>query len=127
MRIGELASKAGVTPKAVRYYENRGFVKSLRTPSGYRDFNDTALDVIRTIRQAQRLGVKLSEMEEILALVRDGEQPCKNVRAVIAAKRREVAERIRSLEEFDAFLADLERSREQGDAPCPILSTIERA
>jgi DNA-binding transcriptional MerR regulator len=127
MRISQLAAIAGVTTKAIRYYEQLGFVKAERTSSGYRDFDEGTLKVIRTLRQTQRLGVKLSEMEEILALVRSGEQPCKNVRAVIAAKRREVADRIRSLEEFDGFLAELERSREEGDAPCPILSGVKSA
>jgi DNA-binding transcriptional MerR regulator len=75
MLIGELAARAGVTPKAIRYYERRGFIKAARKPSGYRDFDEISLDVIQTIRSAQRLGVKLSEMDEIIGLVRDPQRP----------------------------------------------------
>jgi MerR family redox-sensitive transcriptional activator SoxR len=125
MRIGELALRTGATPKAVRYYERLGFVKSRRTPSDYRDFDNTAIDVISTIRSAQRLGVKLSEMDEIIALIRDQMRPCASVRAVISAKRREVRERIASLKQFASFLRRLEVIGEDGDAPCPILSSTD--
>jgi DNA-binding transcriptional MerR regulator len=101
MRIGELAARAGVTTKAIRYYEERGLVKARRTPAGYRDFDDTSLEVIAMIRNAQRLGVKLGEMDEIIALIRDRQRPCASVRGIIRAKRRDVAERIASLIELD--------------------------
>lgn len=126
MRIGELAARAGVTPKAVRYYERLGLVKARRTQSGYRDFDDASVEVIDMIRSAQGLGVKLAEMDEIIALIRDRERPCASVRTIISQKRREVRERIASLAEFDAFLARLETLEEDGDAPCPILSTARR-
>lgn len=122
MRIGELALRAGVTRKAIRYYEQLGLLQARRTRSGYRDFDDRSLDVVATIRSAQRLGVKLSEIDEIIALIRDHRRPCASVRNVIALKRREVAERIASLVEFDEFLAQLEGVEEIGDAACPILS-----
>lgn len=124
MRIGELASRTGVTPKAVRYYERLGLLQAVRTGSNYRDFDDTALDVIKTIRSVQSLGVRLSEMDEIIALIRDHKRPCANVRSVIGAKRRDVSERIAALTEFDKFLARLEETSETGDAPCPILSNL---
>lgn len=126
MRIGELAARAGVSPKAVRYYEGLGLVKAGRTESGYRDFDDTSLDVIQMIRSAQRLGVKLGEMDEIIALIRDRQRPCASVRSIIRAKRRDVAERIASLVEFEKFLARLEGMEENGDASCPILSTVHQ-
>lgn len=126
MRIGELAARAGVTPKAVRYYERLGLVKAERTPAGYRDFDDTSLDIIAMICSAKRLGVRLGEMDEIIALVRERQRPCENVRSVIRAKRSEVAERIVSLLEFDKFLARLEGVEEDGEEPCPILSAVVR-
>jgi DNA-binding transcriptional MerR regulator len=37
MRIGELARQAGVTAKAVRYYESLGLIAPRRLANGYRD------------------------------------------------------------------------------------------
>ncbi len=44
MRIGELAQQAGVTTKALRVYEQSGVLpEPARSPSGYRDYDETAL------------------------------------------------------------------------------------
>jgi MerR family copper efflux transcriptional regulator len=126
MLIGELATRAGVTPKTVRYYERLGFIKASRRSSGYRDFDDASLDVIQTIRSAKRLGIKLSEMDEIIALIRDRQLPCASVQRVINAKRREVAEQIAALRDFDEFLARLQDVSDSDGAPCPILATARR-
>ena len=126
MLIGELATRAGVTPKTVRYYERLGLIKASRRSSGYRDFDETSLSVIQTIRSAQRLGIKLSEMDEIIALIRDRQRPCANVQSAIDAKRRQVAEQIAALRVFDSFLARLQDVGESDDAPCPILETVLR-
>ena len=126
MLIGELATRAGVTPKTVRYYERLGLIKASRRSSGYRDFDETSLSVIQTIRSAQRLGIKLSEMDEIIALIRDRQRPCAKVQSAINAKRRKVAEQIAALRDFDEFLARLQDVGESDDAPCPILETARR-
>lgn len=50
MRIGELASRAGVSIKAVRYYEQIGLITPLRTENGYRSFDDAQLHTVAEIR-----------------------------------------------------------------------------
>ncbi|MEU1669239.1 MerR family DNA-binding transcriptional regulator [Streptomyces sparsogenes] len=40
MRISELARRAGVTTKAVRYYESLGLLRPGRLANGYRDYNE---------------------------------------------------------------------------------------
>jgi MerR family copper efflux transcriptional regulator len=55
MRIGQLADRCGVSEKTLRYYEDIGVLRSpRRTPSGYRDYDDSALAQLRFIRAAQR-------------------------------------------------------------------------
>jgi DNA-binding transcriptional MerR regulator len=42
MRIGKLAGQVGVNPKTIRYYESiRVLPEPERTPSGYRDYDDS--------------------------------------------------------------------------------------
>ena len=44
MRIGELAERAGISAKAIRYYEQIGILAPpARTPSGYRAYDQAAL------------------------------------------------------------------------------------
>lgn len=39
MRIGDAAAAAGMTPRALRYYEQQGLVTARRTPSGHRVYD----------------------------------------------------------------------------------------
>lgn len=58
MRIGELAGRAGVTAKTLRFYEQAGVLPAPgRTPAGYRDYDEAALDVLRFVRAAKAAGV----------------------------------------------------------------------
>lgn len=54
MRIGELAERAGVTAKTVRFYEDEGLLaEPARTPAGYRDYDPVVLDRLAFIYDAQ--------------------------------------------------------------------------
>jgi DNA-binding transcriptional MerR regulator len=57
MRIGELARRAGVTTKAVRYYESVGLLDASRLNNGYRDFTDQDVRLVEEIRDLIALGV----------------------------------------------------------------------
>ena len=57
MRIGEVARSAGVTVKAVRYYESLGLVRAGRLPNGYREYDEAELLRIREIRTLGELGI----------------------------------------------------------------------
>ncbi|VVJ23054.1 Transcriptional regulator [Amycolatopsis camponoti] len=76
--IGELASRTGLTVKAVRFYSDRGLVPpSGRNAAGHRQYDDTArtrLDLIRTLRE---LGVGLATIRQVV----DGEATVADVAA----------------------------------------------
>ncbi len=44
MRIGDVAHRAGVSARALRYYEQRGLLVADRTPSGQRSYPESAVD-----------------------------------------------------------------------------------
>lgn len=57
VRTSELAGQAGVNPETLRYYERRGLLdEPLRSPGGYRDYPDAAVELLRFIKRAQELG-----------------------------------------------------------------------
>ena len=41
MNIGDVAKKAGLPPKTIRYYEDIGLIKPLRDTNGYRAFRES--------------------------------------------------------------------------------------
>ncbi|MBW4649673.1 MAG: MerR family transcriptional regulator [Kastovskya adunca ATA6-11-RM4] len=69
MRIGELAHKAGVTPRTVRYYEKLGLISpSEREGKGFRYYSEAELAKLRKIDALQSLGLSLEEIGSILDL-----------------------------------------------------------
>lgn len=98
MRIGEVAEQAGVTAKALRFYEREGLVpEPARTESGYRDYTPHAIDRVRFIKDAQASGFTLAQVAEILAIRDGGEAPCGHVAALVDERLTEVEQRLREL------------------------------
>ena len=78
LRIGQVASLAGVNIQTLRYYERRGLLREPeRRHSGYRAYPPDTVALIRFIKRAQELGFSLSEVEELLHLRQDRESACR--------------------------------------------------
>ena len=110
MRIGELSDRLGVNPKTVRYYESIGLLpEPERTPSGYRIYTEADIDRVAFIKTAQRLGITLDEIREILALRDRGERPCGYVRDVLRREVAAVGNRLVELRQLREHLIELDR------------------
>ncbi|BCB82910.1 MerR family transcriptional regulator [Phytohabitans suffuscus] len=72
MRIGELAARAGVSVRALRYYEECGLLRPDRTPAGQREYPDSALDRVLFIRQLFAAGLASRTIVSILPCVDSG-------------------------------------------------------
>ncbi|MEU9554061.1 MerR family transcriptional regulator [Streptomyces fumanus] len=65
--IGELAERAGVTVKTVRFYSDRGLLpETSRTTGGHRRYGPGALDRLRLIRALRSLGLAVPEVRRVL-------------------------------------------------------------
>jgi DNA-binding transcriptional MerR regulator len=73
MRIGELATKAGVSVRALRYYEEQQLLASSRTSSGQRVYPDSAIERVRFIQRLYAAGLSSKAMLEILPCVHTGD------------------------------------------------------
>ena len=108
MRIGELAGRADVTAKTVRYYESIGLMPEPdRTPSGYRDYDADALERLRFIGDAQATGLKLTEIRSVLELKDAGARSCQHTRALLDDHLGDVDDQIRRLQTAHAQLREL--------------------
>ncbi|SDM64007.1 MerR family transcriptional regulator [Allokutzneria albata] len=63
MRIGELAEATGVTPRALRHYEQAGLITSRRLANGYRDYPESAVARVRNLRLLLDFGLTLEDAE----------------------------------------------------------------
>lgn len=65
--IGELAERAGVTVKAVRYYSDSGLLpEAARSTGGHRRYGPDALDRLHLIRSLRGLGLPIAEVARVL-------------------------------------------------------------
>lgn len=67
LTIGALAERTGVAHSALRYYEDRGLIRSTRTDGGQRRYTRDSLRRVAFIRIAQRVGLSLDEIGDALA------------------------------------------------------------
>ena len=97
MRIGEIASRSGVTVDTVRFYERLGVLPSPeREPSGYRDYAPETVERIQLTRELQAIGFTLNEVIDALAAHDAGGATCESERwrldAVLARVDAKLAE-----------------------------------
>jgi DNA-binding transcriptional MerR regulator len=71
MRIGELAKRTGVSERLLRYYEEQGLLRPGRTPSGYRVFAESDVDVVRHVRMLLAAGLNTAFIKEVLPCMVD--------------------------------------------------------
>lgn len=129
MRIGELADQLGVTTKAIRFYESIGLMPDpARTPSGYREYGETDEERLRFIKTAQRLGLSLDEIGEIIALRDRGQQPCNHVAGLLQRQVADLDRRIREMRELRMELRSLAGQAAagagEGSAYCGVIEHV---
>lgn len=63
--IAEVARRAGLTSRALRFYEARGLVEPLRTTSGRRHYGPAELERVHQILTLKRAGLSLAQIEQL--------------------------------------------------------------
>ena len=131
LRIGELATRAGVSIDTIRYYERRRLLpRAERSRGGFRLYTPETVDRLRFIKQAQEIGFSLDEIGDLLATGDAAE--CRKVRDLLRAKLEDVDSRIEAMRKFRRSLANhlaaCERElKERGNAArCPVVIEISR-
>ncbi|MET0773335.1 MAG: MerR family transcriptional regulator [Candidatus Limnocylindrales bacterium] len=111
MLISELARRAGVSADTVRFYERAGWMpRATRKGNEYRDYAEGDVEHLRLLSELRRLGVPLADAARLAGWCHSGhcDETSHDLPEVIAARRADVAERMRSLAALDAELARLE-------------------
>jgi DNA-binding transcriptional MerR regulator len=126
VRIGQVAAAAQVHQDTLRLCEREGLLrKPPRAANGHRDYPADTVALVRFIKRAQELGFSLSEARELSELRAAPGRNRLKVRALAAAKQRDVERRIADLTEIRTSLEGLIRSCCKNDDPCcPILESL---
>ena len=106
MRIGELANTAGITTKALRYYEERGLLDAPRRTNGYREYDESHLRVVREIQALREIGFALEDTRPFVECLRSGHEEGDACPDSMAVYRRKIAD-------VEAYLRQLNAVRDE--------------
>ena len=125
MNIGDVATLSGLPAKTIRYYEDIGLVKPLRSANGYRTFRDSDAHKLAFLGRARALGFTIEDCRNLLALYEDEKRASVEVKGIAEQHLERIDDKIAELEEMRATLAHLVDACAGDHRPdCPILSNL---
>lgn len=129
LKIGEVSRLSGIGIEALRFYEKGGLLdRPGRTYSGYRLYDESVLERLAFIKQAQILGFSLDEIKQMIVHKRAGENPCAKVREIVRIRLTELNDRIEQMIRYrDELSAALVEWDETGEAEGHVCGLIESA
>ncbi|WP_020666979.1 redox-sensitive transcriptional activator SoxR [Amycolatopsis nigrescens] len=75
LTVGQLADRSGVAVSALHFYERQELIVSTRTAGNQRRYSRDTLRRVALIRIAQRVGIPLADVREVLAKLPEGRTP----------------------------------------------------
>lgn len=66
MYIGEVSRQAGLSIKAIRFYEEKGLIRQPKRKGRYRVYDETDLELLILIKEAKDLGIPLSKLKSVI-------------------------------------------------------------
>ena len=109
MRIGDLAKRAGVTPRTVRYYESLGLIPTgEREGTGQHRYPEGTVARLTKIDELKRLGLSLEEIAGVIDLYFTDPTGRKPKRKILTMLRQHLAETDTQLASLKKFRGDLQ-------------------
>ena len=125
MNISDVAKRAAVPAKTIRYYEEIGLIKPLRDGNGYRAFRDSDMHKLAFLGRARALGFTIENCRALLALWEDKSRASADVRTIAKDHLKQIEAKIADLSAMRDTLSDLVRTCAGDKRPdCPILSSL---
>jgi DNA-binding transcriptional MerR regulator len=88
LRIGVLAQQAGVSVRALRYYEQQGLLESERTARGQRVYPESAVEKVRFFQQMYAAGLTSANIAALLPCIAKGHTDAEQRRMLHAQRDR---------------------------------------
>ena len=126
MNSSEVAIRAGLSVKTVRYYADIALVSEAeRSAAGYRTYDEPTLKKLIFAKRARESGFSISECQELLSLYQDEERTSANVKVIAQRRLEEIIQKQKELESLRRELVHLVNSCNGDDRPnCPIIDYL---
>lgn len=118
MRIGDLAARAGVSVRSLRYYEEQGLLASSRSAGGHRHYGEDSVARVAYLQRLYAAGLSSQAILEVLPCLEDpGAESSDAAFAHLVAERDKLVDHIagltRTLNSLEELIA-LNRARRVG-------------
>lgn len=121
----EVAARAGLPAKTIRYYDEIGLIHPDRDDNGYRRFGTSDLHILTFLARARSLGFSIDECCTLLALYQDRARASADVKAMASRHLARIASKIAERQAMRAILSDLVTHCAGDQRPdCPILKDL---
>ena len=107
MNIGEVSERAGLPTKTIRYYEDIGLVRPLRSANGYRAFRESDIHKLAFLGRARKLGFSIDDCRTLLGLYEDETRESAQVKAIANEHLAAIDGKIAQLISMRETLSDL--------------------
>lgn len=98
LSVGELSKRSGVAISALHFYESKGLLKSVRSPSNHRKYPRGYLRILSFVKTAQLLGFSLEQIQDMFSEFPEKERPSEADWQRLAKRwQRDLDERIKQL------------------------------
>lgn len=123
MRIGDVAAAAGVSPRALRYYEEMGLLPAQRSGSGQRHYAEGAVERVQLIQQLYAAGLSSKAIADLLPCLHTG-IATDAILGRLAAERDRIDAQVRELiatrDRLDSVIGTATASANQSRSPTTI-------
>ncbi|WP_439423086.1 heavy metal-responsive transcriptional regulator [Saccharothrix sp. HUAS TT10] len=120
MTVAGLSRRTGVPSDSIRYYERVGLLpEPPRTEAGYRRYGDDAVDRLHFIQGAQRLGLRLREINDLLSIRDTGTCPCGDAAVLLRERMEEIDNEMKRLAALKSELSAMVGQLPSADCPNP--------
>lgn len=129
MTIGQVSRRSGVTPRAIRHYEQLGLIRPpFRSESNYRFFDSESVTRLRFIAKCRSLGFSIAEIADLLSVTDDPKHTCAQVEEITTRHLELIDAKLQNLMEMRETLAEgLAQCSGRNVPDCAVLDLLEQS
>lgn len=127
MNIGEVSKRSEVNSRMIRRYEELGIIpKAGRSTSGYRQYSENDVHVLKFVKRSRELGFSMKAIKQLLSLWRNKSRPSSQVKSIAMKHISELEVKLNEIQLMLGTLNHLVKSCRGDQRPhCPILDELD--
>jgi Cu(I)-responsive transcriptional regulator len=127
MNIGEVSKQSQLSSKIIRRYEEMGIIpKASRSLSGYRQYSENDVHILKFVKRSRELGFSMKDIKQLLGLWRNKNRSSEQVKKIASKHVNELENKLKEIQSVLSTLRHLVHNCHGDQKPdCPILDELD--